>query len=261
MNKLLVFALSTILLISGLPANAAVEKLDLRIEIGEHPYLPGYGFGETGVLGDLWIFEIEVLDSDGDPAEGAKVRIYNGKKSVGTGRADFEGIAKIRLSLQKLGVQNLRIIASEDEPSGRGEAKFTFEIVKSKTLQAVNIVVGIQASEPNEARVVLDGQAIVNAGCKDMNKLWTGSSVQWVKSGNGVASATWPFNKSKIKVPLDKSFSTITMDEIITFQNTTFPLVDDYSKPGYIIAPDDHSLPVGSQILCQAESGELLIIK
>lgn len=261
MKKLLILTLSTILLITAQPANAAVDKLELRIEVGEHPYLEGYEFGKTGALGDLWILEVEVLDSDGDSAEGAKVRIYNGKKSVGSGLVDFNGIAKIKLPLSKLGVQNLRIVASDDDPSGKGEAKFKLEVVTPRNLQVQSKVIGIQESDPDDVSVVLDGQVMLNAGCKDMDKLWASPSDESRRMSGGDDIATWPFIKSKKKILLNRNPLGTTIDKIIKFQNTSFPLVDDYSKPGYIIAPDDLSLPVDWQILCQTDSGELIILK
>ena len=241
-------------MITGLPATAAVEKFDVRVEVGEHPYLPGYEFGKTGALGDLWILEIEVLDSDGDPAEGAKVRVYNGKKSIGSGLVDFNGIAKIKLALSKLGVQNLRIVATDDDPSGKGESNFKVEVIQPKTLQVQTKVKGILESDPNYVSIVLDGQAMLKAGCKDMNKLWGSESI--AMAGEGETTATWPFNKSKRKIPLFQNPVNATIDEIIKFQNTTFPLVNDYRRK----VPDDLSIPLGWQLLCQADSGELLIL-
>ena len=242
-------------MITGLPATAAVEKFDVRVEVGEHPYLPGYEFGKTGALGDLWILEIEVLDSDGDPAEGAKVRVYNGKKSIGSGLVDFNGIAKIKLALSKLGVQNLRIIATDDDPSGKGESSFKVEVIQPKTLQVQTKVKGIFESDPNY-QIVLDGQAMLKAGCKDMNKLWGTEAF-----GEDVdVTATWPFNKSKRKIPLFQNPVNATIDEIIKFQNTIFPLVNDYPRKGYVIDPDGLYLSLGWQLLCQADSGELLIL-
>jgi len=260
MTKLSILTLSTALLITGLPATAAVEKFDVRVEVGEHPYLPGYEFGKTGALGDLWILEIEVLDSDGDPAEGAKVRVYNGKKSIGSGLVDFNGIAKIKLALSKLGVQNLRIIATDDDPSGKGESSFKVEVIQPKTLQVQTKVKGIQESDPNDVSIVLDGQAMLKAGCKDMNKLWGSPSDQTIAMTGVDETATWPFNKSKKKIPLFQNPVNATIDAIIKFQNTTFPLVNDYSRKGYVIVPDDLSIPLGWQLLCQADSGELLIL-
>ena len=261
MKKILILALSTALLVTALPANAAVERFDVRIEVGEHPYLEGYEFGKTGALGDLWILEIEVLDSDGDPAEGARVRIYDGKKSIGSGLVDLDGIAKIKISLSKLGIKNLRIVASDDDPSGKGEAKFRLEVVTPRTLQVQSKVIGIQESYPDDVSVVLDGQVMLNAGCKDMNKLWASPSDESRRMSGGDDIATWPFNKSKKKIPLNRNPLGTTIDKIIKFQNTSFPLVDDYSNPDYIIMADDLALPVDWQILCQTDSGELLILK
>ena len=257
MKKTLVGVVSALMLMSSVHPSFALEKFEVRIEVGEHPYLPGYEFGKSGTLGDVWVFDIEVLDSDGDPAEGAKVRIYDGKKSIGSGRVDFNGNATIKFPLTKLGVKNLRVVASDDEPFGKGEAKFKFDVVAPKTLKATNRVVGIQEYEPNAVSIVLDGQVLLNAGCKDMNKLWlTGGDAAF-------DAASWPFNKSKKKGPLSQSFQGNTIDEIIKFQNTTFPLIDDYdSKPGYILSPDDFSLNVDVRdLMCQADSGELLLLK
>jgi hypothetical protein len=260
MKRLSILTLGIAFLVTGLPATTATEKFEVRIEIGEHPYLPGYEFGRTGALGDLWILEIEVLDSDGDPAEGAKVRIYNGKKSLGSGYVDFNGIAKIKLALTKLGVQNLRIVAIDNDPSGKGEASFQLEVVKPQILRVQKKVIGIHENYPDDESIVLDGEAMVKAGCTDMNKLWGSPSNQSIKMSGTDASATWPFNKSKRKFPLNQNPVGATIDAIIRFQNTTFPLVDDYSRKGYIIVPDDLSLPVDWQILCQADSGALLIL-
>jgi hypothetical protein len=170
--------------------------------------------------------------------------------------------------LSKLGVKNLRIVASDDDPSGKGESKFKFEVVTPKTLQATKRVVGIQESEPNEVSIVLDGQVMLNAGCKDMNKLWYSWSDQSIKRNGGdpaTYSASWPFNKSKRKGPLLKFSADYTIADFIKFQNTTFPLEDFEGKDeygrGYSIGATDLSLPVDWQILCQVDSGDLVILR
>jgi hypothetical protein len=257
MKKVALFFTATLLMISYLPATIAAEKLDVRVELGAHPYLPGYEFGKTGAFGDVWMLNVEVLDADGEPSEGARVRIYNGKKSVGSGRVGVDGIAEVKFILNKLGAQNLRVVASDDEPSGKGEVKFDLEVVKPRMLQATKRVIGIQEYEPNLVSLVLDGQVLLNAGCKDMNKFWmTGGDA-------ATTAASWPFYKSKRKEPLSQRFQGNTIDEIIKFQNTSFPLVDDYkSRPGYILSADDFSLSVDDRdIMCQTDSGELLLLK
>ena len=90
MKKLLVGIVSALMLASVIHPSYAIEKLDLIVSVDEdHPFLPGYQFGTSGSLGDVWSLDVEVLDTDGDPAEGAVVRVYLGKKSVGTGRGSF----------------------------------------------------------------------------------------------------------------------------------------------------------------------------
>ena len=102
MKKVLVGIISALMLVSTFHPSYAVEKLDVIVSVDDdHPFLPGYKFGTSGTLGDVWSLDVEVLDSDGDPAEGAVVRTYLGKKSVGSGRVSFNGVAKVKLNLNK----------------------------------------------------------------------------------------------------------------------------------------------------------------
>jgi hypothetical protein len=75
------FSLTALFLLVAIHPSNASEKLYIQASVGEHPFLENFEVGPNAFLGDQWIFNIEVLDSDGDPAEGAVVRIYDGKKA------------------------------------------------------------------------------------------------------------------------------------------------------------------------------------
>lgn len=257
MKKMALFFTVTLLMISFLPASSAAEKLEVRVELGEHPYLPDYVFGSTGALGDVWELNVEVLDTDGDPSEGARVRIYNGKKSIGSGRVALNGTAEIKFILNKLGAQNLRVVASDDDPSGKGESSFKINVVKPRIVQVTSEVIRSDIIEPDEVWIRPDVKLIMDAGCSDLQRYWT----TYTNESPSQSSATWPFAATKRKAPLTKSWPDYTFSQILEMQN----MIPYTKKLNFGTTEiDDRDIfdePLGTQILCQTNSGELLLLK
>lgn len=267
MKKILTILTGALILVSAAPSSFAVDKLDVSIEVGEHPFLPDFEFATSGTLGDVWTLDITVTDSEGEPAEGAKVRIYNGKKSVGTGRVSFNGIAEVRLALNKLGVQNLRVTATDDEPSGKGEATFKLEVVKPTILQAVTKVTRTEVNQPDEVWIRPDASLMIEAGCFDTSKYWTSYSTEYLKSGkselsfsNLTSPATWPFTATKRKGKLYNSYSGLDFNQILKDQIMKPYIQKDKYAEYEIDNRDIIDEPLGTQILCQTDSGELIIL-
>jgi hypothetical protein len=257
MKKVALIFTASLLMISILPASSAAEKLDVRVELGDHPYLPDYVFGSRGALGDVWMLNVEVLDADGDPSEGARVRIYNGKKSVGSGRVGLNGIAEVKFILNKLGAQNLRVIASDDDPSGKGESTFKVEIVRPKTVQVSSEVIRSEINQPDEVWIRPNAQLIMDAGCDNLQRYWTTYTNEFPSQG----SATWPFTSTKRKAQLAKSWPDYSLSQILEMQ-TMIPYTKKLSFGTTEI--DDRDIfdqPLGTQQLCQTNSGELLLLK
>ena len=267
MKKFLPGLVGAIMLVSAAPSSFAIDKLDVTVEVGEHPFLPDFEFGTSGTLGDVWTLDIVVMDTDGEPAEGAKVRIYNGKKSVGTGRVSFNGVAEIKLTLNKLGTQNLRVVATDDDPSGKGEVTFRLEVVKPRILQAVTKVTRSEYNQPDEIWIRPDALRMIEAGCFDTNKYWTSYSTEYLKSGrtelsfsNSTSPATWPFTTTKRKGMLYNSYRGLDFKEILKSQ-VTLPYIQKDKYAEYEI--DNRDIidePFGTQILCQTDTGDLIIV-
>jgi hypothetical protein len=266
MKKVLVGIATALMLISVVHPSFAADKLGLNIEFGTHPYLPDYKFGKSGTLGDVWMLDIEVLDEDGDPAEGAKVRIYNGKKSVGTSTVGSNGIAEVRLMLNKVGVQNFRVVASDSEPMGKGETIFKLEVKQPKILNALTKVLWSRyEDDPKEVYLRPDAELIMDAGCNNTYQYWTSYSNEYLKSGKtdlpssiSEAAATWPFTATKRKGQMYNSNSGYTFAQILKDQ-ITLPYIDENGD--LRDTRGDFNEPLGTQILCQNDIGELLILK
>ena len=263
MKKVVVGLVSALMLVSAIYPSYAIEKLDLMVSVGEdHPFLPGYQFGTSGTLGDVWSIDVEVLDTDGDPAEGAIVRVYLGKKSVGTGSVGFNGVAKVKLNLNKLGVQTFKVVASDSDPSGRGESIFKLKVNESKI---VRVFTPVKVCEDTKCRTVLrpNPQLIMDAGCNDATRYWTSYTAESFKNGWGseihqsVTQATWPFITTKKRGPMDATFS----------GTTEFPFAQWIIDQATVWEGDGQDVrglydePPGHQVLCQTDSGELIVLK
>lgn len=260
MRKVLVGIVSTLMLISSMHSSFAVEKLDIIVSVDEdHPFLPGYEFGTSGTLGDVWRLDVEVLDTDGDPAEGAVVRFYLGKKSVGTGRVGFNGVAKVELNLNKLGVQTFKVVASDSEPAGKGETIFNLKVNEPKMVRVFSLAENCGGSQ---CLTVLrpNPQLIMDAGCNDVTRYWYSYTAQSIKNGGGifnvpesVTQATWPFIKSKKRGPM--------------YADSSFPFAQWIIDQAQVWKGDGQDMrgfydqPLGQQVLCQADSGELIVLK
>lgn len=263
MKKVLIGIVSALMLTTAIYPSYAIEKLDLIVSVGEdHPFLPDYQFGTSGTLGDVWSLDVEVLDTDGDPAEGASVRVYLGKKSVGTGRVDFNGVAKVKLNLNKLGVQTFKVVASDNEPSGKGETIFKLRVNEPKIAR---VFTPVKVCEESKCLTVLrpNPQLIMDAGCNDINRYWASYTTEAMKNGGDffqdpqlVPPATWPFTTSKRRGPMfvmwsggQSPFAQWIIDQ------ATVPTGDDQDLRGI------YDEPIGTQILCQTDSGELIVLK
>lgn len=260
MRKVLVGIVSALMLISSMHSSFAVEKLDVIVSVDEdHPFLPGYEFGTSGTLGDVWSLDVEVLDTDGDPAEGAVVRVYLGKKSVGTSRVGFNGVAKVRLNLNKLGVQTFKVVASDSEPAGKGETIFELKVNEPKMVRVFSLA---ENCEGSKCLTVLrpNPQLIMDAGCNDVTRYWYSYTAESIKNGGdifnvpqSVTQATWPFIKSKKRGPM--------------YANSGSPFAQWIIDQAQVWKGDGQDLrglydePLGQQVLCQADSGELIVLK
>ena len=264
MKKVLVGIVSTLMLVSAIHPSYAIEKLDLIVSVDEdHPFLPGYQFGTSGTLGDVWSLDVEVLDTDGDPAEGAIVRVYLGKKSVGTGRVSFNGVAKVKLNLNKLGVQTFKVVASDNDPSGKGETIFKLKVNEPKI---VRVFTPIKVCEDTKCLTVLrpNPQLIMNAGCNDVYRYWTSYTAESIKNGGhifqipeSVTQATWPFISTKKRGPMKAQWAGTTEFPFAQWviDQATVPVGDDQDMRGF------YDEPLGQQVLCQTDSGELIVLK
>jgi hypothetical protein len=229
----------------------------------DHPFLPGYKFGTSGTLGDVWNLDVEVLDTDGDPAEGAVVRVYLGKKSVGTSKVGSNGIAEVRLMLNKVGVQTFKVTASDNEPSGKGETLFKLKVNEPKI---VRVFTPVKVCEGSKCLTVLrpNPQLIMDSGCNDVYRYWTSYTTESIKNGGHVfeipqkvTQATWPFITSKKRAPMSATWAgsnEFPFAQWVIDQATT-PMGDDQDLRGF------YDEPLGQQVLCQTDSGELLILK
>jgi hypothetical protein len=251
----------TLLLIGIVPPSFAIEKLRISVETSEsHPFLPGYEYGSTGTLGDVWALDVKVLDADGDPAEGAIVRIHLGKKSVGTGRVGFNGVAEVKLILNKLGVQTFKVVASDDDPASKGESVFKLKVIEPKI---VRVFTPIKVCENNlcETKLRPNPQLIMDVGCNDVNRYWTSYTTEVIKNmehGAGfVAPATWPFTTTKRIGTMFARWSGSTEFPLARWiiDQATVPEGDDQDMRGFY----DESL--GTQTLCQTVKGALVILK
>ena len=264
MKKRLIGIVSTLMLISAIYPSYAIEKLELFVNVGEeHPYLPGYQFGNSGTLGDVWNLEVEVLDTDSDPAEGAIVRVYLGKKSVGSSKVGSNGIAEVRLMLNKVGIQTFRVVASDNDPSGKGEAIFRLKVNEPKIVRVFNPV---KVCEGSKCLTVLrpNPQSIMDAGCNDVYRYWTSYTVASIKNGGhifnipqSVTQATWPFITTKKRGPMSANWVGTTEFPFAQWviHQATVPVGDDQDMRGF------YDEPLGQQVLCQTDSGELIVLK
>ena len=263
MNKLFI-GLFALLLLPIAPPSFAIEKLDLNVEVAEdHPFLPGYVFGKSGTLGDVWELDVEVLDADGDPAEGAIVRIYLGKKSVGSDRVGFNGVAKVKLNLNKLGVQTFKLVASDDDPSSKGESIFKLKVNEPKIAR---VFTPVKVCEDDKCEVNLrpNPQLIMDAGCNDVTRYWYSYTAVSVKNGGdffnipeSVTQATWPFITTKKRGPMSANWVGTTEFPFAQWviHQATVPVGDDQDMRGF------YDEPLGQQVLCQTDSGELIVLK
>jgi hypothetical protein len=264
MRKVLVGVVSAVMLISSMHSSSAVEKLDVIVSVDEdHPFLPGYEFGTSGTLGDVWSLDVEVLDTDGDPAEGAVVRVYLGKKSVGTGRVGFNGVAKVKLNLNKLGVQTFKVVASDSEPAGKGETIFKLKVNEPKMVRVFSPVKNCEGSKC-ENRLRPDPKLIMDAGCNDVYRYWTSYTTEAIKNGGDffqdpklVPPATWPFTTTKRRGPMFAMWTGSTEFPFAQWviDQASVPTGDDQDMRGF------YDEPLGTQALCQNDSGELIVLK
>jgi hypothetical protein len=264
MKKVLVGIVSALMLISVVHPSFAVEKLDLLVTVGEeHPYLPGYQFGTSGTLGDVWNLDVEVLDTDGDPAEGAIVRVYLGKKSVGTSKVGSNGIAEVKLMLNKVGVQTFKVVASDSEPAGKGETIFKLKVNEPKI---VRVFTPVKVCEGSQCLTVLrpNPQLIMDAGCNDVTRYWTSYTAESIKNRGhifevpqSVTQAAWPFITAKKRGPMDVPLAGTTDWPFAQWiiDQATVPVGDDQDLRG------SYDQPLGQQVLCQTDSGELIVLK
>ena len=267
MKKGLIGIVSALMLTSAIYPSYAIEKLDLIVTVGEdHPFLPGYKFGTSGTLGDVWNLDVEVLDTDGDPAEGAIVRVYLGKKSVGTSKVGSNGIAEVRLMLNKVGIQTFKVVASDNEPSGKGETIFKLKVNEPKLVRVFTPVKVCEGANTTKCGNKLrpNPQLIMDAGCNDVYRYWTSYTTEAIKNGGDffqdpklVPPATWPFTTTKKRGPMFAMWSGSTEFPFAQWliDQATVPSGDDQDMRGF------YDEPLGTQALCQNDSGELIILK
>jgi len=259
-KKLIIGILTLLLLLISSPS-FAIQKLRIRVQTSEsHPFLPGYGFGTSGTLGDVWALDVKVLDADGDPAEGAIVRIHLGKKSVGTGRVGFNGVAEVKLNLNKLGVQTFKVVASDDDLASKGESVFKLKVIEPKI---VRVFTPIKVCENNlcETKLRPNPQLIMDLGCNDINRYWTSYTTEAIKkmdhSAGFVAPATWPFTTTKNRGPMIARW----------LGSTEFPLARWIIDQAAVPEGDEQDMrgfydeALGTQALCQTDKGALVILK
>jgi hypothetical protein len=264
MRKRLIGIISGLMLVSAIYPSYAIDKLDVIVSVGEnHPYLPGYQFGTSGTLGDVWNLDVEVLDNEGDPAEGAMVRVYLGKKSVGTSKVGSNGIAEVKLMLNKVGVQTFKVVASDNDPSGKGESMFKLRVNEPKIAR---VFTPAKNCEGSKCLTVLrpNAQLIMDAGCNDVYRYWTSYTAESIKNGGdlfnipqSVTQATWPFVKAKKQGPMDVPWAGTTDWPFAQWiiDQATIPVGDDQDMRGF------YDQPLGQQVLCQTDSGELIVLK
>ena len=238
--------------------------MDVNVEVAEdHPFLPGYVFGKSGTLGDVWELDVEVLDADGDPAEGAIVRIYLGTKSVGTARVGFNGVAKVKLNLNKLGVQTFKIVASDDDPSSKGESIFKLKVNEPK-IARVFTPVKVCDDDKCEVRLSPNPQLIMDAGCNDVERYWLGYTPAAAKKLEfyipGLTFATWPFTTSKKRGPMSAAYEG-TGEQGFTFAEMIINQAMVYTGGTGQDTRGQYTEPLGTQVLCQTDKGELIILK
>lgn len=261
MKRAIVGIVSALMLISAIYPSYAIGKLELIVSVGEeHPFLPGYQFGTSGTLGDVWNVDVEVLDTDGDPAEGAIVRFYLGKKSVGTSKVGSNGVAEVRLMLNKVGIQTYKVIASDNDPSGKGEAIFKLRVNEPKI---VRVFTPVKVCEDTKCLTVQrpNAQLIMDAGCNDATRYWHAHTAESIRNSGhvfqapqSVTQATWPFTKAKKREPMYTGSDQFPFAQWIIDQ-ATVPVGDDQDVRGF------YDGPVGESVLCQADSGELIVLK
>jgi hypothetical protein len=264
MRKRLIGIISCLMLVSAIYPSYAIDKLDVIVTVGEeHPYLPGYQFGTSGTLGDVWNLDVEVLDTDGDPAEGAIVRVYLGKKSVGTSKVGSNGIAEVKLMLNKVGVQTFKVVASDSEPAGKGETIFKLKVNEPKILR---VFTPVKVCEGSKCLTVLrpNAQLIMDAGCNDVYRYWTSYTSESLKNGGhifeiprSVTQAAWPFITTKKRGPMDAQWAGSSEFPFAQWviDQATIPMGDDQDMRGF------YDQPLGQQVLCQTDSGELIVLK
>lgn len=249
------------------PANAS-EKLSIQTSIGEHPFLENYEVGPTAYLGDQWIFNIEVLDSDGDPAEGAIIRIYDGKKSLGTGRVKSEGYATVKVGWRKLGKLNLIIVATDNDPVTKGQSTFQINVIEPRTIDALPKLWVEDEIFPEDNGYYLrpNLELIMRSGCLDITKYWVYQSPKVMKDfWNYPPMATWPFASTKAKEVWYASYTNnSSFEEELKNQNSIAPRWE-VDRNGFKSASTDPrrsmDLQLGSYAICATSSGGLVIIK
>jgi len=254
--KRIIIGLLTLLLLPATLPVFAIEKLELNVSVSEeHPFLPDYQFGPSGTLGDVWNLDVEVLDADGDSAEGAIVRFYLGTKSVGTGRVGFNGVAVVKLNLSKVGTQTFKVVASDSDPASKGESTFKLRIKEPKIER---VFAPVQVIELGQSIVKLrpNPQLIMDAGCNDVTRFWIGYTTKYMKSNfpGEPPSATWPFTNSKTKRKLMNPW---------TEDNSYAQWIIDQSKDPVTDGPwvKFYDEPLGTQFMCQTDGGALVILK
>lgn len=262
LSTILLTLISALVVLITNPAIAS-QKLGINVSVGEHPYLSEYEAGKIASLGDQWNFEIQVLDSDGDPAEGATVRIYNGSKSIGTGKVQSEGFAYIKVGFTKVGNQSLKIVATDNEPAGKGESTIQVKVQKPQTIKALPKVWAENLDSPDDSKYVLrpDVKLIMQNGCSDYGKYWWSFPAKYMKSIGEPLMASWPFVSTKSKGTwLGGGEVEFNFDQLLQMQNTAPRRVADKYSSYLLDERGILDLEIGSQAICQTDSGELLIL-
>jgi hypothetical protein len=262
------FSLTALFLLVAIHPSNASEKLYIQASVGEHPFLENFEVGPNAFLGDQWIFNIEVLDSDGDPAEGAVVRIYDGKKSVGTGRVQSEGYAAVKVGWRKLGALNLIVVATDNDPVSKGQSTLQVNVLEPKTINALPKLWVEDEIFPEDNGYYLrpDLELIMRSGCSDITKYWVYQSPKVMKDlWNYPPMATWPFSSTKAKGAWYAHYTNeSSFEEELKNQNSIAPRWEvhrDGSKTATTDPRRSMDLQLGSYALCTTSSGGLVIIK
>jgi hypothetical protein len=140
---------------------------------------------------------------------------------------------------------------------------YKIEVVKPKFLNALTKVTRSEGNKPDEVLSRIDFRSIMDAGCLDVRKYWVSYPNQYLKENyaRSISPATWPFVTSKRKGPMLNEYIHVTFSEIIKIKNT---IPYEIREPDGELVVDyryEFDEPVGTQVLCQAESGDLIILQ